>query len=291
LADDVAGAEVAPTEDVSIAGETGDPQADAITRAVAQVDEPYQVQTDALGASKLSTYLRCPRAYRYQYVEKIKVPSSPAAALGTAIHSVIQQIHLSRWTLDQADTVADLMASTWEEIRVRTADPDDPEAATGAVQAANEWLPWYLHWRRDQIDVAVEERWELTVTNLGPAVTLRGTIDRVYRADGKSVLSDVKSGKRAPSEQDLATDLQLSIYAWACRECGFEPDGIEIVMLRSKKVLQTARTSAYLDGVISHTVLPAAQGIAAGVFPCNPSSRFGCGYCDFQSLCPVGKGS
>ena len=263
--------------------------ADIIAEAVQQVTAPHQMESALLGPSKISTYLRCPRSYRYQYEERIKLPSSPAAALGTAVHTVARHIELARWTPDNMQTVADLMLQTWERVKECTADPSDPDANQGAELAAMEWLPWYLNWKQGQITVASEERWELTVPHT--TLTLTGTIDRVYRASGSTVLSDIKTGKRKPGSGDLATDLQLTLYTWACHELGITPDLIELVMMRHKGTVQTTRTTAYLEAVMLDTVLPAAQGIAARIFPANPSSKYGCGFCDYQSLCAVGRGS
>lgn len=261
---------------------------DPIAAAVQQVSTPYQQDDNpALGASKVSTYLRCPRAYKYQYVDRLPRASSPAAALGTTIHSVIEHIHRSNWGPAQAEDVAGLLLEAWSEVRPLTADPDDPDAAKSAVEAANVWLPRYLQWREGQIDVAVEERWELPVpfTN----ITMRGTIDRIYRADGQNVLSDVKSGKRAPSATDLRTDLQLSVYAWAARELGLKLGRCELVMIRKGDVLEVPRDDEQIEAAMYEIVAPAAAAIATGHFPCNPSSQYGCSYCDYTATCPVGK--
>jgi len=205
------------------------------------------------------------------------------------VHSVVKHIHLAKWGPEHADAAAELLLELWRDVRECTSDPANPDTAESAQKAALDWLPWYLNWQQRQVTVAIEERWELTVPHT--FLTLTGTIDRVYRAEGKSVLSDVKTGKRTPPAADLATDLQLSLYTWACNELGLSPDVIELVMMRMKSTVATTRSAEYLDAVIYDTVIPAAAGIAAGIFPANPSSKYGCGYCDYQSLCPVGRGS
>lgn len=261
--------------------------AEAIADAVTQVTSPYQADSPHLGPSKIATYLRCPKAYHFQYILGTKVPASPAAALGTAIHRVVEQAHLSRWTHEQAHHAADLLLQMWEEVRGHTTDPDDPEAATNVQAAAQDWLPWYLHFKGGQIDIAVEQRWQVPIEHTN--VMLEGTIDRLYRADGQAVLSDVKSGKRPPSAGDLATDLQVSLYWWGCQQQDLKPDYAEQVWLRRKDALRTTRTPEYLDAVIYDVVIPAARGIEAGIFPCNPASKYGCGFCGYQSQCAVGR--
>ncbi|MEI6501355.1 MAG: PD-(D/E)XK nuclease family protein, partial [Armatimonadota bacterium] len=82
---------------------------DPIAAAVAQVASPYQQATPYLGTSKITTFLYCPRQFYYGYILKVQVPGSPAATLGTAIHSVIQHAHRMNWTSANADEAKALM--------------------------------------------------------------------------------------------------------------------------------------------------------------------------------------
>lgn len=264
--------------------------ADPIAAAREQVVNPYQQDGNpALGPSKINTYLRCPRSYQYQYIERIKRASSPAASLGTAVHSVIEHAHRLRWTEADADAAGELMLQTWEEVRPHTSDPQDPDANKGAVAAATEWLPWYLHWTRDQQDIVLEERFELTLGDSG--IQMRGTIDRVYHDGARAVLSDVKSGKRATPQGELDTDLQLTVYAWACTELGLTPDALQHCYVRLAKTAETTRSRGYVLATLQHVVEPVAAAIEASVFPCNPSPKFGCSFCDYKAHCPIGAGA
>ncbi|HOU24564.1 MAG TPA: PD-(D/E)XK nuclease family protein, partial [Anaerolineae bacterium] len=176
----------------------------------------------------------------------------------------------------------------WKLVSPHTADPSSPQAAQDIAEAKKVWLPWYLAWSSFHTTIAVEEPWTLDVP--GTNLQLRGTIDRLYREDGTAVLSDVKTGKRAPSASDLANDLQLTVYSWACRQMGLREDFLEIVHIRKQECLRTTRTDAYIAGVMETTVLPVHRAIQAGFFPANPRSQYGCGYCDYTAYCPVGRG-
>jgi putative RecB family exonuclease len=247
----------------------------------------YHQSSDVLGPSKISTYLRCPKAFQYQYVERQFAPSSVAAAVGSTVHQVCAQSHHRNWTREDADRAADMLHDLWQLVSPHTADPTSPTAAADIIEAQNVWLPWYLTWTAGQTTIAVEEPWRLTIP--GTDVELRGTVDRFYRQDGNVVLSDLKTGKRAPRAADLANDLQLTLYAWAGRQMGLREDRLEIVQIRDQALLQTTRTDAYIQGVIETTVLPVHRAIQAGLFPANPRSQYGCGYCDYTAVCPVGR--
>jgi RecB family exonuclease len=253
----------------------------------------YHTQSDALGPSKIVAYLQCPRAYCYQYVDKIPAPSSPAAALGSTFHAIVQKAHAERWTVNDSDAAADALTELWDLVCPETSDPDDPDAAKAFLEARDKWMPWYLHWIEGQVDIAVEERFEIDLceyTGIDGSI-LQGTVDRVYRCDGLTVISDVKTGKRTPSAADMANNLQLSLYSWAYRQlAGEEEDAIEICQVRTGQTPRTRRTTDYLDDVLFNVVVPVVFQIATGQFPCNPNTKYGCGYCDYQELCTVGRG-
>lgn len=265
----------------------------AVAERVAPPDS-YHVSSPHLGASKIADYLKCPRAYQLQYVENIPYPKSPPAWTGTCIHNVAHHINVCGWGLDYAQRAADMLWQVWEEGREHTSDPEDPEAVRTIGEAANTWLPWYMQWREGQTQIVSEEHWvlELQPGELGchhDLLTLEGTIDRIYRQDGQTVISDCKSGARKPNPEDLDRDLQLSVYSFAARRLGLCEDALELVWLRTQETLRTTRTDDYLLSVMRQTVLPVARAIAAGVFPANPSSKYGCAYCNHQQFCDVGR--
>jgi RecB family exonuclease len=257
-----------------------------VAATVPCVTDSYHVESPHLGASKIATYLKCPRMYELTYVLKVPAPKSVYAALGTCIHAVVRQAHAARWQPEDAAKAEASLRALWEQTRPETDDPDNPEVAQSLEKACLQWLPWYLHFIGPQIDVCVEERWQLELCG----ITLEGTIDRVYRQDGEVILSDVKSGARKPSQADLDNDLQLSIYSYAVRELGIAEDAAELVWLRTQERLRTTRTDEYLRAVMQQTVLPVARAIEAGIYPAHTQSKYGCNFCSYTAICDVGRG-
>lgn len=255
---------------------------------LAQIERPYQVESGCLGPSKISTYQRCPQAYYLQYVAKLPTPSSPAATVGTVFHFVANQIKPNRWTAGDADKAGAMLLKLWEDARGLTTDPDNAEANSSINDAVLEWLPWYLWFANQGTDIDTEIRWTIEKV-AGTDLTLQGTIDRLYLLGGKTIISDLKTGKRAMAPVDLRRDLQGTLYWWACREQGAQPSSFEHVMPRKQEALSTVRTDGDLDAALEMIVLPVARQIAAGEFPANPSPVYGCNYCFQQQNCRVGN--
>lgn len=263
----------------------------AIAAALQQIESPYQAETTILGPSKIISYLNCPRAYKLQYIDRVHAARGAEAVLGTAIHAVIAYSHEAGWGPADRRTAADMLVDIWESVDAAgMVRADDPAVELAYRSARDTWLPWYLHWSDGQQTVAVEERWELE----WDGVPLRGTIDRVY-VDGAPVVSDIKSGKRAPTAVQMTTHLQLSIYDWAFRcIAGDQPHALEIVHLRGQETYRTSRSAEYIEHVMRDVVGPVARQIEhatlTGDWPCNPGTLWGCSYCVYQHACPVGQG-
>jgi RecB family exonuclease len=260
----------------------------AVQSTVDAIESPYQRATQALGPSKIAGFLYCPHAFFLTYETGRRFPHNAEAVLGTAIHAVIKHAHEWGWGPRDKRTAASMLTDIMDAVPALR--KDSPAVELAYRKARDVWLPWYLQWQQGQETIAVEERWELE----WEGIPLTGTIDRVY-VDGKPVVSDIKSGKRAPSEEQLKTHLQLTLYDWAfCELCGYQEHGLEIVHLRGLETYQTTRTPEYHLHVLEGTVKPVARMIewcrATGEWPCNPGTLYGCHYCLCRSSCPVGQG-
>ena len=276
--------------DPSIANDVSD----AIAASVQSIRDPYQVRSSALGPSKIITYLQCPLQYKLRYLDRVTCPVRAEAALGSAIHSVIKFGHQWQWQADRADSSAEMLEAIFEGVEPE--GRDEPTVLVSYRQARDVWLPWYWWWQGSQKTVLVEEKWAAAVdpedcAGLEAPVELEGTIDRVYLEGERFVVSDVKSGARAPGASSLANHLQLSLYAWAFdRACVREDSALELVHLRGQTTCRTRRTPEYLQAVIRDTVVPVARAIQAGIFPAHPGSLYGCQYCVCRAHCVVGAG-
>ena len=114
---------------------------------------------------------------------------------------------------------------------------------------------------------------------------MRGRVDRVDRLpSGEYELIDYKTGRPKSAEQ-LAEDVQLSLYAVGAREAwGLEATrGAYYYLLDDEKVA--------VDGDedwIRSVAIEVAEGIKAQEFEPTPSVA-ACSLCDYRLVCPAAE--
>lgn len=268
---------------------------DLIDAAAHRMANPYQTDptnANKLGWSKIETWLQCGRRYYYQYIAREDREPNISGTFGSVVHETIAAGHRMHWGVGQAGVAGEFLLNLWEQVAPES-HPRRPEYDRLAQTAVDDWVPWYLSWSSKSITVATEERWSVDLEIAGRTVEMQGTWDRLYLTpEGGTVVSDVKTGGNiAP----LDSSGQLSLYSWAYRATtGEQESALELLKLRAKgtsddpRPLRTTRTDEYLADFIANTVLPVVQAITQGIFPCNPDGKYGCGFCGYQHLCPVG---
>ena len=121
-----------------------------------------------------------------------------------------------------------------------------------------------------------------------PAVRVKGSIDRLDRtASGGVEVIDYKTGN-PESQKSVGENLQLSIYALACRdELGLGvPERVTLYFTESAQRLSTTRTDEQLEAARVDLLARAAR-IRSGDFAATPGEA--CRYCDYRAMCPERK--
>ncbi|HEX3615067.1 MAG TPA: ATP-dependent DNA helicase [Solirubrobacteraceae bacterium] len=246
-----------------------------------------------LSASDIETYRACP--LRYKFARVFRIPQDPTLhqRFGIAVHQVLERYHAAD---DQggADGAADgagthgsltdlltLLETSWR--RGGFGDSDEERQLHQKAVAA---LTRYHE--RAQSDQGAPVWFERQFSfKLGPHL-VRGRVDRVDRLpSGEYELIDYKTGRPKSAEQ-LASDVQLSLYAIAAREAwGLEANhGAYYYLLDDQKVAIAgdAERSDWIRGV----ALEVAEGIKAQEFEPTPSPR-ACKLCDYRLVCPAAE--
>jgi RecB family exonuclease len=239
-----------------------------------------------LSATRIKTYLTCPRQFRYIYVDKLPKTLTGPLALGRVLHETIRSLHLKSLetgdALDLAFAVAEF-DHRWN-LLLETDRPffKEGEATNQKLQAlAGDMLVRYVEANRGKpAPLVIEFPFELSVGDH----EICGIIDRIDEAADGLILTDFKSGKAKPSARVLNADLQLTIYAFAIEQLfGEAPSRVIYYHLRDQTRLLTLRSHDDFQTLKSGVLPHVTQAIDACLFP--PQYGYWCRFCDFQQRC------
>ena len=239
-----------------------------------------------LSATRLKTYLTCPRQFRYAYVDEIPSVLTGPLAFGQVIHQTLDRMHLlSLETGLPLDTEYGL--SEFNRLWREALERDCPLFKDGETmireyqELADTMLKGYVERHKDNTaPLVVEFPFQLP---WGEHM-LEGIIDRIDEGDNGLIIVDYKTGKRKPTQRELASDLQLTVYAFAVEQVFGQPvERIVYYHLRDQTPLLTTRSQSDF-GWLCDEVLPfIIQAIEAGSFAPRPG--YWCRYCDYRELC------
>ena len=239
--------------------------------------------------SRLSTWLDCPRRYRFVYVDRPTPPKGPPWAhnsVGATAHTALAawwDLPVERRT---PQTAAGLVRQRWIALGFRDDAQSDEwrERAAAMVERYVEGLDPY----DEPIGV------ERTVAMRTDRLAVSGRIDRLDRRGDDLVVVDYKTGRHVLTTDDARGSLALAIYALAAartlrRDCVT----VELHHLPTGEVVQWTHTPEALQRHLGRAEDIAQEAAAAqeqgdaDAFPPRPGPM--CGWCDFSAHCPEGR--
>jgi len=244
--------------------------------------------------TRLTTWLECPRRYRFAYLDRPALPKGPPWAhntLGAAVHLALAEwwrLPLSRRTPAAAGA---LVLRLWRPEGFR-------DAGQSSVwrERSREMVERYV----GRLDPAAEPRGiERTVSLVHGGVALSGRVDRIDERGQELVVVDYKTGRHVLSVDDVRTSLALAVYAAAATRTLRTPcHRVELHHLPTGDVHVWEHDDRTLERHLSRADDVAAECAGADaafrsghsgddVFPPRPSAI--CGWCDFRRHCPEGQ--
>jgi DNA helicase-2/ATP-dependent DNA helicase PcrA len=276
-----------PLDDMLLAVETDErARAQALARREEHSLGPFLPRRGiglALSASDIHTYRSCPLRYKFARVLRIPTEQTVHQRFGIVVHQVLERFHS-----EGCETLAqmlELLDAGWR--RSGLGDGVHELQLRGKASAALTRYHARLH-DEDAEPVWFERQFDFRI---GPH-HLRGRVDRVDRlADGSGEqyeLIDYKTSRPKTAEQ-LADDVQLSLYALAAREAWdlessrqayyYVLDDLKVPVPRSERDAES----------VNDIVLEVGDGILAQEFEPTPSPA-ACSICDYRIVCPAAEG-
>ena len=246
-----------------------------------------------LSASQITTWLQCPRKYRFQYLDRLPWPSVPSALVfGTAVHAAIAELYQAR--LEGRDASLDELHAAYRVAWAAEGKPIDSkegETTEGLDAMARALLAVALEQPQRGRVLAIEEAFRIVLADGIPPLV--GVIDRIEEHEGRAVIVEIKTAAMRFTEQRVADDLQPTVYSLAALQMDLPGivsiEDVEVrydVFMKVKKPAlderPTRRSSRQAEELreVARMVWLARE---VGVFP--PNRGWHCSGCPFEVPC------
>ena len=272
----------------------------AATRSVQPVRDPDQPLP--VSASMLESLGVCPTQWFLEREAGGVARAHQSANLGELLHALAQRVATGELEAgpDDVDLLMAHVDQVWDRLEFRT--PWSRRREHERVRAAlGRFLQWHHANPRRLLDT--ESRFTAVVDLAdGEQVCLTGYADRLeLDADGRIVVVDLKSGRRAPSQKSVEGHVQLGLYQYAVDSGAVDSltgsravaGGAELVQLglendRPDAVVQPQGAQAD-DGPertdLRTRLAHAAALVRAESFPAVAGDH--CRECEFLPICPI----
>ena len=272
--------------------EHGPPSDDEVDAAVLEVlgggvrKDPLRDDAGRLRLSftRVDTFERCPRRFRYQYVDGLPQAPAPQLSFGTSIHTTLEWLHDRKHpVLPSIEETLQALYDAWETDGY--AEVDREEQLTAYVHARDVITRYHARVASEGLrsPVATEAWFELP---FGDDIVVVGAIDRVDADDdGTLHVVDYKTNRKARTRSQVKDSLQLAIYALATRELyGRLPETVGLDFVVPGTLVRVPTAELDLDMVGPRLTAVAAR-IVAGEDAPTPHRL--CDWCDFRAICPA----
>ncbi len=234
-----------------------------------------------LSASDIDTYRTCPLKYKFARVFRIPQEPTLNQRFGILVHQVLERFHATPGASAPLSEMMGLLEAAWR--RGGFGDSEEEKQLRGKATRA-----LIRYHERFQAETAEPVWFEKSFAFRVGAHLLRGRVDRVDRLPGGGYeLIDYKTG-RPKSAAQLASDVQLSLYAVGAREA-WQLDAAQqayYYVLDDEKV--PVERDASDREWIEATVHEVADGIQGQGFEPTPSWS-ACSMCDYRIACPAAE--
>ena len=260
--------------------------------------------TPALSPSKINTFMKCPREFYYNYVEKVKVAPNIHLVKGSVVHKVLEDFY-RKYQPNPKKVLSKLFKDTWNKNMgmIKMLEMDKEELKVHKKDALTMVMAFYDVHRRKMEGTIVQGKAEneqhafyLTKPKFkemyvkDDKLKTRGFIDRIHEDyNGVVTLGDYKTSSKYGIGLPDDYKRQLSIYALLYHnQTGKMADYVSIIFLRygeefllevTPSLLKYARDS--IDYVWEHT-----RSAEIDDYPLREGRL--CGWCAFNNICSGG---
>lgn len=226
--------------------------------------------------SALKSFEQCPLQWKYNYIDHLPRKDSIHLFFGNQVHEALDFLLKERGQIKPLETAKKFFTDIWEFGRFKEINDDE------FVARAHNILTKF----HEQFDPKAQDVLETEKFFYAPLEShqITGLIDRLDRLpDGSLEIIDYKTGK-VQSQQDIASNLQLTFYYHAIRTMFGDQNQIKLSLhfLETGQIFSSTRTPEAVQG-LAHEINTVSSEIEAGSF--GPKLNRLCPWCDFSESC------
>lgn len=246
--------------------------------------------------SAIDTYLQCPQKYKFQEIDRIKVPKNREAVFGTLIHSTLKFMFCRDPLFPTLDEVINYFRENWpakETLKIPWSAEEEKTYFEEGVRVLKKFYEKNAPWNFTVVDL--ESHFEIPLEDKNGVVhILAGKIDRIDKLpDDTYEIIDYKTGKRMPSRAVLDKDLQLSLYSLGLQKrwphLRAEDIKLSLYFLKHGEKLSTKITpeaTARTKNEILKNINEIQSRLSSGKeFEPMPGAL--CDWCGYKPICPA----
>jgi putative RecB family exonuclease len=187
-----------------------------------------------VSASRLNTWLKCPLAFKLQYIDGLRAPPSSSLFIGKVVHASLECFYRHRQLGMALDTeeLARRLTESWgpmmdaEDMHFDdvSEEADCRRQALGLVSAYVQQLPQDEP-RPLAVEVSCEAPLVDPVSGEDLGIPLVGVMDLVLPEEAGPIITDFKTASKSSGALEITHEVQLSCYSYLFRYASPEPEG------------------------------------------------------------------
>lgn len=258
--------------------------------------------------SAIETYLQCPQRYKFQEIDRIRVPKSREAIFGTLVHNTLRFMFRQDPLFPTLEEMVSYFREHWpsrdvfeqesrhDPLKRGWTEEEEKAYFEEGVRVLKAFYERNAPWNFTVVDL--ESRFEVLMQDAktGENHVLAGVIDRIDKLpSGTYEIIDYKTAKRMPSQAALDKNLQLSLYSLGLQKrwphLATEQIKTSLYFLKHSEKLTAQITSDVVEKTKNHvleTIVDIQERIRSGKeFEPMPSAL--CDWCGYRPMCPAWK--
>lgn len=256
----------------------------------------YILNTMRTSYSAIDTYRQCPQKYKFQEIDRIKIPKNREAIFGTLIHNTLKFMFRRDPLFPTLNEIINYFRESWpakETLKIPWSAEEGKIYFEEGVRMLKKFYEKNAPWNFTVVDL--ESHFAIPLEDKKGAVhILAGKIDRIDKLpDDTYEIIDYKTAKRMPSQAALDKDLQLSLYSLGLQErwphLRAEDIKLSLYFLKHGEKLSTKITPAATSKTkeeLLKTITEIQRKLSAKEeFEPRPGPL--CDWCGYKPICPA----